>query len=101
MDRLPLPLDQILDQIEPERIPVAIMRLSARLLTTPVPNGTAMPAPITDDTLDAKAIAKLLRKSPRWVWRNQRKLKFLRRVGRGLVASRSEVERWISTQKIK
>lgn len=99
----PLPLDQILDQIEPERIPAAIMRLTAILLAKPAPpsNGATTPAPVSTETLDVAAIAKTLKKSRRWVWRHSKQLKFLRKVGRELVASRRDVERWLADQKIK
>ena len=97
-----LPLDQIVASIPRDQIPAAITALAARLLAEPAQaNGTAPATPVEPDTtLDVPAIAQLLKKSKRWVWRNQRKLP-LRRVGRGLIASRRDLDRWLGNQKVK
>ena len=83
----------MLDRIEPEKIPAAIMRLTARLLAKPAlpSNGATTPAPVSTETLDVAAIAEILhKKSGVWVYRNKKKLPFLRKVGKGLVATRAD-----------
>jgi len=112
----PLPrLDQVLTDpgsvtgLSPEgaaklltQIAVVQSAISARLVAAVAATNGNGAAPIgPDETLGVPAIARLLNRTPRWVWRSQKKLPFLRRVGRGLLASRSELERWIATQKIK
>jgi hypothetical protein len=96
-------LEELVAEVPPEQIPALIVALAARLLAQPAAsNGTGAPAvPLEPDvTLDVAAIAALLKKSPRWVWRNKKRLP-LRRVGRGLIASRRELEKWIAGQRVK
>jgi len=97
------PLDDLIAAIPRDQIPAAITALASRLLVEPASaNGHGAPAPVApDETLDAQAIAKLLKRSKRWVYRRQKRLPFLRRVGRGLVAPRGEVEKWMAAQRIK
>ncbi len=100
-------LDDFVKSVPPDRIPALIVALGARLLAEPVAvnngNGAGLHPPVVepDDTLDAAEIAKLLKRNRRWVYRSQRRLPFLRRVGRGLVCSRHELERWLAAQRIK
>src|SRR5512146_1094678 len=98
----PLPLDEIVAQIPSDKRAAAIALLASLMLTEPPVverdyhgNGVE-----PDTTLDVPAIAQMLKKSPRWVWRNQKKLP-LRRVGRGLIASRRELETWLARQRVK
>jgi hypothetical protein len=80
--------------------------LTAHLLTV-APDSSA-PAPSTtssepDDTLLTVAeAAKLLRRSPRWIWRNARKLPFVRRISsRSLLCSRNEIKTWLAARAVR
>ena len=97
------PPDQIVAQIGRDKTLTLIMGLTACLLATPAPftNGATTSPAAPDETLDVAGVSKVIRKSPRWIWRHAKRLKFLRRVGRELVASRRDVEKWLSDQKIK
>jgi hypothetical protein len=54
-----------------------------------------------DQTVDADEIAKMLGQTRRWVFRNWKRLPFVRRVSRKcLVARESEVRRWLDMQRL-
>jgi len=58
------------------------------------------PAPSGDRTLDADEIAAELGQTRRWVFRNAKKLPFVRRVSlKSLVGSAAELRRWRDSQK--
>jgi len=58
------------------------------------------PSPAADRTLDADEIAAELGQTRRWVFRNAKKLPFLRRVSRkSVVGSAAELRRWRDSQK--
>lgn len=99
------PLEELVADIRREQIPALITALAARLLAEPAAaSGTPAPTPAelatSDTTLSVPEIAQLLKRSPRWVWRNKKRLG-LRRVGRGLIASRRELEKWMAAQRVK
>jgi len=101
------PLDEIVANLPREKIAALIAALAARLLAEPPvvgsnDHGNGTTTLELDTTLSVAEVAKLLKRTPRWVWRSQRKLPFLRRIGgRGLLASRRELERWLAGQKNK
>jgi hypothetical protein len=100
------PLDELVAfvaQVERDKIPALITMLAARLLAEPAAaNGTAAPTPVEtepDSTLTATEVAARLGKGVRWLYRHRRELKFLRPVGKTVVASRREFEVWLRSQK--
>jgi hypothetical protein len=75
--------------------------IAARLIVAAAATNGAAPV-VADELLSVLEVAKLLKRTPRWVWRSQKKLPFLRRVGgRGLIASRRELETWLARQRVK
>ncbi len=77
--------------------------LVARLLAASEPaNGArAVAAEPDDDWITPDEAAALLRRSPRWVWRNKKNLPWVRRPGnRGrILCSRSGLMKWLEKQK--
>jgi hypothetical protein len=108
MTTLPLPpLGEVAASVPREQIPVLVTALMMRLLTEPPvvvvnDNGATTVPAAPDQTLTVREIAKALHRSERWIWRNKSRLPFLRRVGgRGLLASRRELDRWLAGQQLK
>ena len=99
------PLNDLIAKVEREKIPALIAALAARLLaeaSVVVVNDHGKAPVEPDTTLTVKEIAEVLHRTERWVWRNQKKLPFLRRVGgRGLIASRRDLDKWLLAQRIK
>lgn len=88
------------------QVAVVQSAITARLvLAAAAENGNGSSAPVGDEMLTIKEVAKLLRREPRWIWRNKSRLPFLRRVGngRGLLASRRELDKYMAApaQRIK
>jgi hypothetical protein len=71
--------------------------LAARLLTTPAP----VPSTEDDDVmLTTPEAAKLLRRSPKWIYRHARHLGFVKRLGpRSMVHSKRGVEKYLASRK--
>jgi hypothetical protein len=90
--------------VPPAEIPVTLSRLAAwqsqlaaRLIAVPAP------APQTADTdtmLTTEEAASLLRRSPRWIYRNAHKLPFVKRLSaRSMLHSKNGVERYLASRK--
>jgi hypothetical protein len=63
-------------------------------------------APAADDGPDEwikpEAAAAILKKSPRWIWKNQRKLPFVRRINaRSLLCSRLGIAQWLDGRGVR
>ena len=71
--------------------------LAARLMAAPAP------APQTDDgdtMLTTEEAAALLRRSPRWIYRNAHKLSFVKRLSaRSMLHSKKGVERYLASRR--
>lgn len=98
---MPINLEE-LDAIPAEEIPAAIMRLSARWIARPAP----APAPAADrddegdPMLTTEEAAALLRRSPRWIYRNARKLPFVRRLSsRSMLHSKKGIEKYLASRR--
>jgi len=84
-------------QIPREQIAALIIQLSARLLE-PVPATT--PADESVTWLSVEQAAPKVGRSPRWFYRNAKKLPFVRRLSRKvLLISEQGMKRWIAVQK--
>ena len=88
-----------------ERIPALLAQLASvqvillsRLAVAP--NGSKAPAPPPDDRyLTADEAAAILRRSPRWLYR-QKKLPFVRRISRKVILfSESGLRRYMASRK--
>jgi hypothetical protein len=97
-----LPEIESATSVPAEQIPVLLARLAAlqgalaaRLLTTSIP--AAAPAP--EWALTADDVARRLGRSRRWVFRNAKRLPFVRRVSRKvIVADEAALKRWIASR---
>lgn len=108
-------LDQVLADpsclagLPPESLTTLLMQVAAAqttvtarlVLAAAATNGNGAAPNEPDVTLSATEIAKALRHSERWVYPSAHRLLFLRRVGRSIVCSRRELDRYIAGQRIK
>src|SRR5215475_3805604 len=53
-----------------------------------------------DRLLTVSEAAAKLQKSKDWIYRNQKQLPFIRKLGRDLRCSEKELEKWIATRRI-
>ena len=73
---------------------------AALLLSKSNPEPTA-PTDEDETWLTPDEAAPILRKKPRWIYRNKAKLPFVRRVsGRGMLCSEKGLRRWLERQKV-
>jgi hypothetical protein len=81
-----------------DQIPAAIAALAARLLIEPVP---AVETCETDETwISVEVASKQIGRSPRWFYRNAKKLPFVKRLSRKvLLVGEKGMGRWIALQK--
>jgi hypothetical protein len=100
-----------LSQLDPASIPsaeipaaIAILAalsgaLAARMLAAPMP----APAGANDESdtmLTTEEAAQLLRRSPKWIYRNAKRLSFVKRLSaRSMVHSKRGIERYLATRK--
>jgi len=88
-----------------EHIPAVIAALVARLLVEPELASPAAPssAPATQDEgpmLTPDEAATVLRRPRRWIYRNAKRLPFVRRISRKtLLCSELGIRRWLATRK--
>jgi hypothetical protein len=55
-----------------------------------------------DEWLKVNEAAAMLRVQPRWIWRNKRKLGFVRQTGpRSLLCSKRGIENWLASRKAR
>jgi hypothetical protein len=86
------------------QIAAAQTTVTARLVSAAAAENGNGASPVgADEMLTVGEVAKILRREPRWIWRNKSCLPFLRRVGnkRALLASRHALDRWIASQRIR
>jgi hypothetical protein len=80
------------------RVAAAQSSLAAQLLLTNTNNGREPSEP--DTMLTVAEAAKLLRRTPRWVWRHQ-SYSFVRRISnRNLLISKNDLTKWLSMQTV-
>lgn len=54
-----------------------------------------------EDMLTVAEAAKLLRRSTRWIWRNKRRLPFVKEItSRSMLCSKRGVEAWLASRKV-
>lgn len=76
-----------------------LAQLAAGLVAETTATPTATPGP--DSNLSVKETAARLGISPDYIYRNSRSLPFVVRIGRRLLCSSREVERWNSRNRMK
>ena len=100
-------------EISPAEIPALLIRLAAvqnalaahlqssvPALPSSVPGAAVSVSPEDDTLLSADEAAPLLGVTPRWLYRNSRRLPFTRRLSRKVLRfSKSGLLRWITTRK--
>jgi hypothetical protein len=60
----------------------------------------ALPQPEPDEMLTTEEAAAMLRRSPRWIYRNADKLPFVKHLSkRSMVHSRKGIERYLATRR--
>jgi predicted DNA-binding transcriptional regulator AlpA len=94
-----LPEFDIVASIPRSRIPAVVTALMMRLAEPEEP-AQPMQSDTSDLMLTTEEAAALLRRSPRWIYRNARKLPFVRRLSaRSMVHSRKGIERYLASRK--
>lgn len=96
-----MPLDLDVSAIPRDRIPALIAALAARLLLEPeqsVEQATQTEA--DDEMLTTEEAAAMLRRSPRWIYRNARRLPFIHRPSpRSMLHSKKGIARYLASHK--
>jgi hypothetical protein len=85
-----------------ERIPVALAQLAAAqsALLARLLEETAEPTPETENYVTVEQAAKRWHRSPRWFYRNAKRLPFCKRLSRKvLLVGEKGMERWLAIQK--
>jgi hypothetical protein len=87
-------------ELSPQMRAALIVTLAAPSLVTGTA-ATPSPEP-ADQWLTCEEAAKLLHRSPRWIWRGKAKLPFVRVIsGRSLLCSRQGIEKWLAGRKVR
>jgi hypothetical protein len=87
-------------EADAESLPAIAMALAARMAATraaPLPAPAPEPVAQDNETLTIAEAAACLKRGPKWIHRNRKKLPFIRQLGpRSYVASKQGLERWLA-----
>lgn len=82
-----------------DEIPAVLCALSARLLAEPAPVPATTTAP-ADNWLSVEQAGAQIGRSPRWFYRNAKRLPFVKRLSRKvLLVSEQGMKRWIDSRQ--